>query len=418
MATPQDAGPVELGDLDSRHFVDVELCSESLRQNALKGVMADWATRQPFYAYKSGLPVLVCARARDVREVYNDPRRFTVEAPPYDAYKVFDIFGGLENVLQMDGERHDRIRRLMAPAFSPAAVHQLEGAIDAIIREKLDRIEASGPGFDAMADFSRDIIVRVLLDASFHLTPEQQNVFARMHDNISLATQFRSGEPLPEDFLNSVMEVRRVIMEIVDQRRAEPGDDMISRLVTARDEGSRLTDEELFGQINAICAAGLGSTAASLGAALLTLLRHRDQWQLLKREPERVDAAIEECLRFHGPGIHVFTRFAVGDTVLGGTPVPGNIPVIAAMQAASYDPEEYDDPLRFDITRNPRNILTFGGGPHFCIGNRLARLIMKRALLAMIKSFPDLQLADPFYEPEYGGFPGELCLKSLPLRTH
>ncbi|MDB6062524.1 MAG: hypothetical protein JWM78_2627 [Verrucomicrobiaceae bacterium] len=408
--------PIAIDSLDATNFLDIDMESETLRQNAMNGMLAEWAVRKPFYARRNGLAVAVCARAKDVREVYTHPEIFTVIAPPYDAYKVFDIFGGLESVLQMDGERHARVRRLMTPAFMPSGVQQLENAIDTIIKEKLDNIAAMGAEFDVMEHFSRDIIVRVLLEASFKLTPEQQEVFSRMHNSMGLATEFEPDKPLPEEFINTVVAVRKVIDEIVAERRKNPGDDMISHLVMARDEGRGLNDEELFGQINSICAAGLGTTAATIGGALYILGKHPEQLDLLKREPQLVDIAVEECLRYHGPGINTFTRFTTQDTELGGVFIPKDMPVIASIQAASYDPEEFADPLRFDIRRSPRAILAFGSGPHFCIGNRLARLIMRKAILKLITRFPNLRLADPNFKPVYTGFPGELCLTKLPMR--
>src|SRR5690606_25891994 len=112
--------------MDASRFVNVDLVDENFRQNALTDLLADWATRKPFYVLRNSLPVTICTRHRDVKEVYNNPQRFTVEIPPWPDYKVFDIFGGLENVLQMDGENHERIRRLMTPAFTPQAVMRLE----------------------------------------------------------------------------------------------------------------------------------------------------------------------------------------------------------------------------------------------------------------------------------------------------
>ena len=236
-----------------------------------------------------------------------------------------------------------------------------------------------------------------------------------MNESIGLATQFEPGKAFSPEFLQAVGAVKLVIDEIVAERRQHPGDDMVSQLVTSRDEGGGLDDGELFGQINAICSAALGTTAATLCGALLMLITHPDQLDLLRRDPALIDSAIEECLRVHGPGIHAFTRFATCDSEVGKLHIPRHMPVIGAIQAGSFDPDEYPEPLRFDIRRNP-SILAFGTGPHHCIGSRLGRLIMRKAVLAIIQRFPNLCLDDPGFEPHYTGFPGELCLSSLPLR--
>lgn len=415
MSTVNQTQAIGLDDIDLSRFKAIEVISEDIRQTAFDGVVSEWAKAPPFYAYRSGLLATICGRHRDVKEIYTNPERFTVIAPAIDAYKVFDLFGGLESVLQMDGERHARIRRLMTPAFTPQAVMQLSGAIDAIIEEKIDRIIDVGHHFDAMADFATDIIIRVLLDASFQLSPAQQAAFAKMNDCIALATTFEAGKPPPDEFLQAVNEVQQVIAEVVAQRRAKPGNDMLSHLVTARDEGRGLTESELFGQINSICSAALGTTAATLGGALYTLLKHPEQLAILRNEPELMESAVDECLRFHGPGIFTFTRFATEDTEVGGVKIPKNMPVIGSIQASSYDPDEFPDPLRFDVRRKPKGILSFGSGPHHCIGSRLGRMIMKKSLQRLLARMPNLRFEKTDFKPIYAGFPGELSITSLPL---
>ena len=402
--------------MDPAHIVDLDLVDDSTRQQALRGTVAEWAKRPPFYTRRTSVWVTVCSRAADVREMFTSPDRFSVEAPAYEGYKVFDIFGGLENVLQMEGERHDRIRRLMNPAFTPQAVMRMSADIDRIIAEKVDHVAGLDGRFDAVKDFCHDIIVRVMLDASFKLTPAQQQAFIKMHDSISLATQFKPGEAWPAEFMQAVQEVTEIISQVVAERRANPGDDMISNLVTATDEGRGMTESELFGQINSICSAGIGTTASTLAGALLMLGRHPDQLQALRDNPELVDGAVEESLRCHGPGFITFTRFATRDTELGGVPVFKDMPVVASIQAADFDPDEFPEPLAFDIRRNPKGIFAFGAGPHHCIGNRMARMVLRKALMALINRFPNLRLADPDFEPVYGGFPGELSMTSLPMR--
>jgi cytochrome P450 len=131
-----------------------------------------------------------------------------------------------------------------------------------------------------------------------------------------------------------------------------------------------------------------------------------------------VDDAICECLRVHGAGYLTFTRFSTLDTEVGGMRIPCATPVILSPQAASFDPEEYPDPLRFDIQRPQTNILTFGFGEHFCIGFRLARLTMRTGLLALMRRFPGLRLADPDFQLLYTGQVSELSPKTLPMSPH
>lgn len=397
-------------------YFEHDLSSETFRQTALATYVRPWARRDPFYVRRMGLPAVLCTRFHHVREVLMDADRFVMKAPAIPGYEVFDIFGGLESVLQMDGERHARVRRLMNPAFSPVGLQKMLPTLERIVEERLDVIEAGGPVFDAMSDFCDHLIMRALLDATFQLSEEHQQAFERVHRAITLAPKFRPGEPRPQEYVDAIRDVRQVIVDVIDERRGNPSDDFISNLITARDEGSRLSDEELYGQINTICGSALGSTSATLGAALLVLCRHPDQFAKLRAKPERINDALEELLRFHGPGLFSFPRFASRDTEVGGTPIHAGMPVITSPQAASFDPEAFDEPERLDITRKPR-ALTFGTGSHLCIGIRLAKTTMRIGLLGLMRRFPKLRLVDPDFAPVYGGNVGTMTIQSLPMRV-
>lgn len=409
---------IRQADLDPSNVVDLDLGDESVRQAAMR-LMPEWANRKPFYCERRGLPVAVCGRYRDVKAVYLDGETYSVVAPKLDGYEIFDLFGGVESVLQMEGARHDRVRRLMNPAFMPVSINALKDSIQTIVDDKLDDIEAAGDGFDAMTDFAGDMITRVMLDATLQLTPDEQRAFTRVHDSFSLIAGLAPGQPYPAEYVEAGQALHGVMMGIIAQRRKRPREDFISALITARDQGDdRLSDEELFGQINSICAAAQGTTASSIGAALLNLGRRPDQFEALKGDPSLLDSAVEECLRFQSSGYFTFPRFATVDTELGGVAIPKGMPVFASGEAANYDPDEYPDPTRFDIRRNPKTILTFGSGAHHCIGNRLARLVIRTSLASMMRRFPDLRLADEAFEPVYGGMFGELYPQSIPMRIH
>lgn len=397
-------------------YFEHDLSSESFRQTALRDHVRGWSRRDPFYVRRMGLPAILCTRYAHVREVLMDADRFVMKAPPIPGYEVFDIFGGLISVLQMDGERHARVRRLMNPAFLPVGLTRVMPSLERIVKERLDALEVLGPTFDLMSDFCDHLIMRALLDATFQLSEAQQQAFERVHHAITLAPKFRPGEPRPQEYTDAMAAVRTVIIDVIDERRRAPGDDFISDLITARDKGDKLSDEELYGQVNTICGSALGSTAATLGAAVMVLCRHPDQFDRLRAEPERVNDALEELLRYHGPGLFSFPRFAACDTEIGGTRIVEGMPVITSPQAASFDPDMFEDPDRLDITRKPR-ALTFGTGNHHCIGMRLAKATMRLGLLGLMERFPRLRLADPDFVPVYSGNVGTMTIRSLPVRV-
>ncbi len=402
--------------LEGEPFFEHDLTDDDFRQVALRKFIPGWAVSPPIYVRRNGIAGVLCTRAADVREVFMDAERFAMHRPSLPGYDVFDVFGGLESVLQMDGEQHSRVRRLMNPAFSPKGLKELRPAIAEIIAERIDAIAASGTEFDAMADFCNVLIMRALLDATFALSREQQEAFERMHACISMATQFRPGEARPPEFVQAVQDVREVISAVIEERRKQPGEDFISNLITARDEGSKLSDEELFGQINTICGAAIGSTAGALGAVLFVLGRHPDEMERLRREPDLLVSAVDECTRFHGPGLFAFTRFATRDTEVNGTKILKDMPVFVSPQAANFDPDEFEDPQLLDVGRDPKTILSFGTGPHHCIGIRLAKATMQMGLAALIERFPKLRLSDPDFVPHYTGSVGTMTIERLPMR--
>ena len=412
-----DVSVARLEDLEPGNFFPLWLGSETLRQNALDGLVASWGSRRPFYIRQNGILSLMCGRARDIREVYLDPERFSVVPPKRPGYEMFDMFGGLESVLQMDGPRHSRVRRLMNPSFTPESLRNMAADIDRIVDEKLDRIEANGPQFDAVGDFAADLVQRIMLEGSFRLTSAHCDAFSMMLAEMGKLPSYTAGEPIPQSFYDAGAAVREVIDDIIRLRRDDPGGDLISHLIAAREEGDKLSDAELFGQINSIATAGIGTTANTLAGALMLLARNRDALEAVRQDPAQLDGAIGECLRWHGPGIVAFVRFCTRDTEIGGTRIPADMPVYVSAQAAGFDPEEVSDPFRFDITRDNRRTLVFGTGPHHCIGQRLARQILRSALGRFIARFPDYRLVDVEFRPHYHGLTGELSPTSIPMTT-
>lgn len=414
---PPDVSVATLDELEPGNFLPLSLGSDELRQNALCGLIASWGMRRPFYLRQNGVLSVMCGRLADVREVYMDSERFSVVAPKRPGYELFDMFGGLESLLQMDAARHNRVRRLMNPSFTPASLEPLKADIDRIVGAKLARIAQIGPAFDAVTDFAEDLIQRVILEGSFQLSPEQCAVFATMQREMGKLPGYVAGEPIPDSFMTAIGAVKLAIDEIVRQRRANPGPDLISTLISACDAGDKLSDNELFGQINSIATAGIGTAANTLAGALMLLGRYPDQRALLIAEPDLIDGAIDECLRHHGSGIVSFVRFATRDTEVGGTRIPRDMPVYVSQQAAGFDPSAIEDPFRFDIRRKNPTPLVFGTGIHHCIGHRLARYALKTAVLGMARRFPAFRLVDPGFKPIYGGLTGELAPRSIPMLT-
>ena len=406
---------MSLLDLDEGNTVELDLGSHAFKQDARRQ-MAEWARRPPFYVRGSGPPQAVVGRYADVHEVFADTERFSSEVPRGPGFEQFDKFMGVQFVTQMDGERHARIRRLLMPAFSPRRIAEIEARITATIDRLLDTIARGGNDFDGMKDYGAHLVVGALLSAMVDLDEHRKEIFVAFHDVLPLTSYTKPGEPFATQCVRAFDRAAELVHEIIAERRQRPHLDFISDLITARDQGDKLTDRELFDHVFTICGAALSATSRSAGGALLALYSHPGQLAELIADWGLIPDTVEECLRIASNGYFTFPRIATRDTALGGTKIPKGMIVRPSPQAANYDPEVFTDPLRFDIHRKPKRILAFGAGPHHCVGNVLGRATITIAIRRLLTRFPHARLADPDFVPVYGGAVGELRLQSLPMK--
>jgi cytochrome P450 len=391
-------------DLDLSNSVDIDLGGAAFKANARKH-LAEWARRPPFYVLNNGPPQVIVGRHADALEVFTDPIRFASEVPRGRGYEQFDKFMGRKGIPQTDGEQHARLRRLLMPAFSSRRIAQLQSRIEDIIAGMLDEIEQGGPQFDAMQDYAAKLVVGALLTAMLDLNASQKRTLLDFQAVQPQLTAVKPGQAWPPECWDAYQRFSAVVKEVIAERRAAPRSDFVSDLVLAHDNGDKLDDEELFDLIFAMFAA-LATTPRSGSGALYMLYSHRDQLQQLLSDPSLIPDAIDECL-----------RIATIDTSVGGTPIRTGMIVRPSPQAANYDPQVFPDPLRFDIHRKPKMIMTFGAGPHRCIGSHLAHTTLSLAVRLLLARFPEARLADPNFEPVYGGSVGELRMESLPMMT-
>jgi cytochrome P450 len=268
-----------------------------------------------------------------------------------------------------------------------------------------------------MKDYGAHLVVHALLDAMIDMDPRRKAVFVAFHDMIPGTTYVKPGETWAPELRRAFERTMEEIRAIIEERRVKPREDFISDLVNARDQGDKLSDRELFDQIFGICGASLSATSRAAGGALYLLYTHDDARRELIQEPSLIPEAIEECLRLGSNGYFTFPRIATRDTEVGGTPIRKGMVVRPSPLAPNYDPDVFPDPLRFDIHRKPKRIMSFGAGPHHCIGNILGRTTITIAITRLLARFPDARLADPGFTPVYGGAVGELRLQSLPMMT-
>jgi cytochrome P450 len=361
---------------------------------------------------------VIVGRYADVHRVFSDTETFRSEMPRGPGWEQFNKVMFAQFVTQMDGEQHARVRRLLLPAFSSRRIEQLEASITAIVDGMLDRIEANGPGFDAMRDYGAHLVVDALLDAMINMDKRRKAIFVAFHNLIPGTTYVKPGESWSPELRHAFDRTMEEVRVIIEERRVSPRSDFISDLVNARDQGDKLSDSELFDQIFGICGASLSATSRAAGGALYLLYTHPDQLAQLIRDPGLIPDALEECLRLGSNGYFTFPRIAARDTDVGGTAIMKDMVVRPSPLAPNYDPDVFPDPTRFDIHRKPKRILSFGAGPHHCIGNILGRTTLTIAIRRLLARFPKAHLIDPDFTPVYGGAVGELRLRSLPMRTN
>jgi cytochrome P450 len=403
-----------LADLYESNVVDIDLGSPAFKASA-HSHMAEWARRPPFYVLGYGQPQVVVGRYADVHKVFSDPQTFSSEMPRGAGWEQYNKIMDAQFVTQMDGEQHARVRRLLMPAFSSRRIEQLKESIIKIVDGLLDRIEANGPGFDGMTDYGAHLVVDALLEAMIGMNERRKEIFVAFHDLIPGTTYVRSGEEWSPELWRAFHRTMEEIRVIIDERRVNPRPDFISDLSDARDAGDKLNDRELFDQIFGICGASLSATTRAAGGALHLLYTHKVERHQLIRDPSLIPNAMEECLRLGSNGYFTFPRIAMRDTEVGGTRILKGMVVRPSPLAPNYDPGVFPDPLRFDIHRKPKRILSFGAGPHHCIGNILGRTTITIAVTRLLARFPKAHISDPNFTPIYGGAIGELRLQSLPM---
>ena len=314
------------------------------------------------------------------------------------------------HMLNRDGDDHRRLRRLVTKAFTPKMVEQLRPRIQELADDLLDRVEGRR-SMDLSADYAFPLPITVIAEL-LGVADADQSRFKEWSDAIITPA---IGPEAMERFFERMGEFVEYLTALFAARRADPQHDLVSALLAARDEEDALTEEELFGTVVLLIVAGHETTVGLIGNAVLNLLTHPEQLELVRSDASLIPGAVEEMLRFEGPVERALNRWAAADVELGGQTIRKGDLVIVILGAADRDPDRFPDPDRLDVQREDTRHLAFGRGSHYCLGAPLARLEAEIALETLFRRFPGLRLAVEPDELEWRATPGFRRLETLPV---
>lgn len=332
-------------------------------------------------------------RYRDVRAITSQPAVFSNAKFHEISLGEFNYAPEAVSLVGSDPPVHTRLRKLAAEGFKPTRLRALADRMRAIVDARLNALEArSDRTFDFQLDFAELIPVEVM---SQFLGSDMARAddFRRWTGDILSASNRAAMKPEQlARIRRSVEEARAYFLDLIATRRKNPGDDVISAFIAAQDRGDELSDGEILSLCILLLNGGDETTAHLLGNALVALWNNPEQFELVKAEPKRIPDLVDETLRFDPPVQTVFL-WTTCETEVSGTTIPAQSAVIGVWGSANRDEEEFPEPDKFDITREKRSHLSFGYGPHFCLGNMLAKQEAIITLERVLQRMPNIQLA-------------------------
>ena len=305
------------------------------------------------------------------------------------------------SILLLDDPDHARVRNPMAQALYRRAA-RFRPEVERIVDEALDAV-AGRPSFDLMSQFA----LLIPIDVIAAILGVEHSRLAEFRDWSEGVIQGLNPLRTPDQtahMLRAGVALREHMRQMLADRRAHPQDDLVTDMVQLQAAGADLTDDELITNLNALLVAGNLTTTDLIGNAVRLFLTHPAELAKLRADPGLVAAAVEETLRYEPP-VDITGRIASREMEIGGCPIHKTQSMVLSLRGANRDPEAFEDPNRFDITRRKSPHVAFGGGAHICIGAPLARLEAQVALGRLFARFPDLRLAEPDATPVWRTLP-------------
>jgi cytochrome P450 len=319
------------------------------------------------------------------------------------------------SILNAEGEVHVRLRRLVAPAFSPRSADRLRPFMRETVNSLLDPFATSGKA-EVVGDICEPYPIPIICEL-LGAPKEDWKLFSRLASEILLIFSDNLAQNMPV-FLNAQQELEKYTEGLIEKRRSVPADDLITDLIAAEEAGDKLNTEELTMMVDAVIVGGTDTTRNQLGLALALFAEHPEQWALLGKDPSLAQRAVEEVLRFSG-AVGGTIRFASEDIEYNGVLFPKGTFMSTSMSTGNYDASVFPTPETFDITREPvgQPHLSLGAGIHYCLGASLARAELQEAFTVLSQRMLNLELDGPVvYKPSGIGIfgPASLPVKFTP----
>ena len=336
-------------------------------------------------------PVWVVSRYKAAVELLRDPRFVKdqdklPESSPHRRTRTDSMAALNRHMLMADPPDHTRLRTLVSKAFTPRRVEALRPRITAIAERLLDGVKGQGT-MDLLDAYAFPLPVTVIAEM-LGVPVEDQDQFRAWTNVIVNPPVNGDMGPLQEAGMRFLL----YFQALMEKRRGEPRDDLLTALMSSEEAGDRLTPQELISMLFLLLVAGHETTVNLIGNGIWALLRHPEQLERLRNNPALIDSAVEEMLRYRGPVETSTQRWAIEDTEFHGQVIPKGEAILAGLLSADHDAEQFPEPERFDITREPNRHIAFGFGIHFCLGAPLARLEASVAIPLLLERLPRLRL--------------------------
>jgi cytochrome P450 len=348
--------------------------------------------------YSELIGAWVFSRYEDVDAVLRDYKRFSNDSrnATNAANDLAAELNETRSILALDPPDHTRLRGLVSQAFTPKSIEGWRPRIEAVVARLMDDLDARVARGERHVDMLEALAIPLpitVIAEMLGVPPEDLPKFKEWSDHVARTLEPTITEDEARVAQHANEELGAYFEQIIEQRRADPQDDIISQLIAAEEEGDKLTHDELLVSLRLILIAGNETTTNLIGNGLLALLKHPEQLELLRREPELMESAVEELLRYDS-AVQTDGRTALEDMEWDGHQIKRGQQVILLLGSANHDPSEFPDPERLDITRGSKRHMSFGRGIHHCLGAPLARMEAQVAFTRLLERFETLRLAD------------------------